>query len=175
MHDPTLLFADEPTAGIDPVLRGRFWEYFRQLRDQGRTLFITTQVVSEAVYCDRVAVMRKGRLLAVDTPENLKRKAMGGEIIQMVLEDPNRVREAVAVLSRYEPVKAVRSLSDQPGCLQVTVDDAGEWTPEVLNVLEDPDGPAIVVASAGELPISYDDVFIRIMQQEEANEQSKSA
>lgn len=173
MHDPALLFADEPTAGIDPVLRGRFWEYFRQLRDQGRTLFITTQVVSEAVYCDRVAVMRKGRLLAVDTPENLKRKAMGGEIIQMILEDPNRVREAVSILSRYEPVKAVRTLLDQPGYLQVTVDNAGEWTPEVLNILEDPEGPAISVASAGELPISYDDVFIRIMQQEDANEQSR--
>jgi ABC-type multidrug transport system, ATPase component len=175
MHDPALLFADEPTAGIDPVLRGRFWDYFRQLRDEGRTLFITTQVVSEAVYCDRVAVMRRGRLLAVDTPENLKRKAMGGEIIQMVLEDPNRVREAVSILSRYEPVKAVRTLSDQPGYLQVTVDDAGEWMPEVLNVLEDPDGPAITVSSAGELPVSYDDVFIRIMQQEDANEQYQSA
>jgi ABC-2 type transport system ATP-binding protein len=131
--------------------------------------------VSEAVYCDRVAVMRRGRLLAVDTPENLKRKAMGGEIIQMVLEDPNRVREAVSILSRYEPVKAVRTLSDQPGYLQVTVDDAGEWMPEVLNVLEDPDGPAITVSSAGELPVSYDDVFIRIMQQEDANEQYQSA
>jgi ABC-2 type transport system ATP-binding protein len=104
MHDPTLLFADEPTAGIDPVLRARFWDYFRQLRDQGRTLVVTTQVVSEAVYCDRVAVMRKGRILAIDTPEGLRRRVLGGEIIDLTLEDPDDVRRALATLRRWDDV-----------------------------------------------------------------------
>ena len=64
VNEPQLIFADEPTAGIDPILRAKFWNNFRQLRDEGRTLFITTQYVGEAAYCDYVGVMRAGRLIA---------------------------------------------------------------------------------------------------------------
>jgi ABC-2 type transport system ATP-binding protein len=60
--DPSILIADEPTAGIDPILRTRIWKNFRELRDQGKTLLVTTQYVDEAAYCDLVAVMRNGRL-----------------------------------------------------------------------------------------------------------------
>jgi len=168
MHDPALLFADEPTAGIDPVLRDRFWDYFRQLRDEGRTLFVTTQYVGEAAYCDHVAVMRKGRLLAVDTPQGLRRRVLGGEIIQVRLADPGRVAEAIEVLQRYEPVRDASRVPGTDDQLHVNVADAGEWLPEVLNVLENPSGPGIVVESAEEYQISYDDVFIKIMEQEEA-------
>lgn len=170
MHNPTLLFADEPTAGIDPVLRGRFWEYFRNLRNEGRTLFVTTQYVGEASYCDYVAVMRKGRLLAVDTPDGLRRRVLGGEIIELKLADFRHRDEAVEILQRYEPVQEVRLVDLNPRLLHVVVDDAGEWLPEVLNVLENPDGPAIEVTSAEEYQITYDDVFIRLMEQDEAND-----
>jgi ABC-2 type transport system ATP-binding protein len=168
MHDPAVLFADEPTAGIDPVLRGRFWEYFRQLRDDGRTLFVTTQYVGEAAYCDMVAVMRKGRLLAVDTPQGLRKRVLGGEIIRIWLNDAARAAEAVELLGRYEPVKQARRAPGTDNELHVTVEDAGAWMPEVLNLLEDADGPNIVVDSAEEYQISYDDIFIKIMEQEEA-------
>jgi ABC-2 type transport system ATP-binding protein len=168
MHDPAVLFADEPTAGIDPVLRGRFWEYFRQLRDDGRTLFVTTQYVGEAAYCDMVAVMRKGRLLAVDTPQGLRKRVLGGEIIRIWINDPARAAEAVELLGRYEPVKQARRAPGTDNELHVTVEDAGAWMPEVLNLLEDADGPNIVIDSAEEYQISYDDIFIKIMEQEEA-------
>jgi len=89
VHSPLLIFADEPTAGIDPVLRGKFWDHFHQLRNAGRTLFITTQYVSEAAYCDMVAVMRAGRIIQLDTPENLRRKALGGEVIKLIVDAPH--------------------------------------------------------------------------------------
>lgn len=165
MHNPELLFADEPTAGIDPVLRGRFWEYFRSLRDEGRTLFITTQIVSEAMYCDYVAVMRQGRLLALDTPQNLKRRALGGEIIHLTLANPADLASAVGALRRFRHVKDVRYVPESDRELHVTVDDAGDWLPDVLNTLENPKGPNIVVESAEELALTFDDVFIRIIQQ----------
>lgn len=168
MHDPALLFADEPTAGIDPVLRGRFWEYFRQLRDEGRTLFVTTQYVGEATYCDYVAVMRKGRLLVVDTPQGLRRRVLGGEIIQLKLADTARMAAALTALQRFKPVQAVTRVPGSDDQLHVTVDDAGEWLPEVLNQLENESTPAIVVESAEEFQLSYDDIFIKIMEQEEA-------
>jgi ABC-2 type transport system ATP-binding protein len=168
MHDPALLFADEPTAGIDPVLRARFWEYFRQLRDQGRSLFVTTQYVGEATYCDYVAVMRKGRLLAVDTPSGLRRRILGGEIVHLWLQDPARAAEAVDLLTRYEPVQDAKRVPGTDNQLHVTVEDAGAWLPELLSLLGDPAGPNIVVDSAEEYQVSYDDIFIKIMEQEEA-------
>jgi ABC-2 type transport system ATP-binding protein len=170
MHDPELLFADEPTAGIDPVLRGRFWEYFRQLRDQGRTLFVTTQYVGEATYCDYVAVMRKGRLLALDTPHGLRKRVLGGEIVHIWVQDPARAAEALDLLARFEAVRDAKRAPGADNQLHVTVEDAGAWLPELLNLLENKDGPNIAVDSAEEYQISYDDIFIKIMEQEEAND-----
>jgi ABC-2 type transport system ATP-binding protein len=174
MHDPALLFADEPTAGIDPVLRARFWEYFRQLRDQGRSLVVTTQVVSEAVYCDYVAVMRKGRILAVDTPTNLRKLALGGEIIDLTLADPEDVRRALETLKRWTEVVKAAYRSPKPdaeGDLHIVVDDAREWLPEVLNRLTN-QRPRIAVASAAPVEVSYDEVFIKIMQLDEQRQEA---
>ena len=67
VHNPEVIFLDEPTAGIDPVLRARFWEHFRELRDAGRTLIVTTQYVTEAEYCDRVLVLKDGQHVAEGT------------------------------------------------------------------------------------------------------------
>ncbi|MDQ5852935.1 MAG: ABC transporter ATP-binding protein, partial [Chloroflexota bacterium] len=78
VHQPQLLFADEPTAGVDPVLRGKFWDGFERLKAEGRSLLVTTQYVSEVEYCDLVGVMRAGKLLMVETPEGLRRRAFGG-------------------------------------------------------------------------------------------------
>ena len=88
VHEPELLFLDEPTGGIDPVLRRKFWDYFGTLRESGTTLFITTQYVSEAAYCDMVGVMNNGRLLMVDTPDGLMRRALGGEVIDLRTDGP---------------------------------------------------------------------------------------
>ena len=166
MHDPALIFADEPTAGIDPVLRARFWEFFRQLRDQGRTLVVTTQVVSEAVYCDMVAVMRQGRILAVDTPAGLRRRVLGGEVIDLTLADPADVRRALSVMLRWDDVVIdARRAPDSAADVHVVVADAREWLPEVLKRLEN-QRPRISVASAAPLEISYDEIFIRLMQEE---------
>lgn len=71
VHRPAMLFLDEPTAAVDPYLRSRFWETFRNLAISGVTLFISTHLMDEAVLCDQVAVLRRGRVLAVDTPRSL--------------------------------------------------------------------------------------------------------
>ncbi len=77
VNDPELLFLDEPTAGVDPVLRERFWDRFRAVRDTGRTIVVSTQYVGEAAECDLVAVLARGRLIAFATPEDLRRQALG--------------------------------------------------------------------------------------------------
>jgi ABC-2 type transport system ATP-binding protein len=73
--DPELVVLDEPTAGVDPLLRERFWSYFQTQRDRGRTLIVSTQYVGEAAGCDVVAVMNAGRIVAIEAPEVLRRWA----------------------------------------------------------------------------------------------------
>jgi ABC-2 type transport system ATP-binding protein len=166
VHDPLLIFADEPTAGIDPVLRGKFWDHFRSLRDQGRTLFVTTQYVGEAAYCDLVGVMRAGRLLHVDTPENLRRAAFGGEIIQLVVA-PNQSYDAAKVLQSQPFIKEVRRSNEQPGLLYLYVEDASDSLPQIFNVLGE--HPELTVQQADKYVPPFDDVFIRLMEQAEQN------
>ncbi|MFW9997002.1 MAG: ABC transporter ATP-binding protein [Candidatus Odinarchaeota archaeon] len=75
VNSPEIAFLDEPTVGLDPVLRREFWEYFSELANkQGTTIIVTTHYLNEAAWADRVGVMRKGKIIAIDTPENLLKR-----------------------------------------------------------------------------------------------------
>lgn len=80
VHEPDLLVLDEPTTGIDPVLRRRLWEHFTALRDEGTTLLITTQYVTEADHCDLIAMLVDGRIMAFGSPDDLRRQAFGEHV-----------------------------------------------------------------------------------------------
>jgi ABC-2 type transport system ATP-binding protein len=164
VHDPLLLFADEPTAGIDPVLRGKFWEHFRELRDQGRTLFVTTQYVGEAAYCDLVGVMREGRLLYVDTPDGLRRKALGGEVIKLAVNATHAL-DAVEALQRHQAISDVRRSRSHPGVLYVYTENASSTLPSIFELLKA--HPDITIEQAQEYQPPFDEIFIRLMQQAE--------
>ena len=72
LRDPELLILDEPTAGVDPALKQSFWRRFQELKARGRTIFVTTNMMDEALHCDRVAVIRAGRVLVTETPEAIR-------------------------------------------------------------------------------------------------------
>ena len=72
VHEPKLLFLDEPTVGVDPELRATFWEYFKHLRERGATVIITTHYIDEADHCSRVGLLRQGKLIAEGRPQELK-------------------------------------------------------------------------------------------------------
>ena len=74
LHEPKILFLDEPTSGVDPVAREHFWSMIRQLAARGTTVFVTTHYMDEAEYCDRLSIMQDGHILALDTPANLKQQ-----------------------------------------------------------------------------------------------------
>ena len=95
VHQPALLILDEPTSGVDPVARRAFWNLIYDLADQGVTALVTTHYMDEAEYCNRVGIMRRGRLLAIDTPSALKRSALPG-LAWDVVATP--VLEALGVL-----------------------------------------------------------------------------
>ena len=73
IHDPPILFLDEPTSGVDPIMRRNFWDVIYQFSDQGKTVFVTTHYMDEAEHCNRIALIISGGLIALDTPEQLKR------------------------------------------------------------------------------------------------------
>jgi ABC-2 type transport system ATP-binding protein len=87
IHEPRVIFLDEPTVGLDPQARLDLWTILRELHSQGRTIVMTTHYMEEADrLCDRLAIVDQGRLLAVDTPEALKARAPGGTMIELVLD-----------------------------------------------------------------------------------------
>jgi ABC-2 type transport system ATP-binding protein len=74
LHEPRIVFLDEPTGGVDPITRRQFWEMIYETSAMGITVFVTTHYMDEAEYCDRISIMNEGRIVALDTPENLKRQ-----------------------------------------------------------------------------------------------------
>jgi ABC-2 type transport system ATP-binding protein len=157
IHNPDLLFLDEPTAGIDPLLRRKFWDHFVDLRTQGRTLFVTTQYVGEAAYCDRVGVLAEGRLIAIDTPEGLRRQAFGGEVLDVVFARPllapqlDQLAELVAA-TRVERI-GIREV-------RLVVADAGEASPQVTAWATE---AGVEIESVEPYLPAFDDVFVELI------------
>ena len=86
VHQPRLLFLDEPTSGVDPTARRSFWDLIYQLAGEGVTVLVTTHYMDEAEYCGRVGIMRAGKLLALDTPQMLKLREIPGEVWEVAAE-----------------------------------------------------------------------------------------
>jgi len=106
MHQPRILFLDEPTAGVDPSARRGFWRVIRELAREGTTLFVTTHHLDEAEYCDRVGLMVSGRLVALDTPSGLKRAYVPGTHFAVHGEVTARaLREALAGVDEVERIQ----------------------------------------------------------------------
>jgi ABC-2 type transport system ATP-binding protein len=150
VHEPLLLFVDEPTAGLDPDLRSKVWQEFHRLRDLGRTLVVTTQYVAESEHCDMVAVLSRGRLIALASPDDLRRRALGGEVIEI------ETAQAFdgSLLKQVPGVHEVRQTS--PRRLLVIAEDAGVATPRVLQEITT---HGVDVQSSSEYRPSFDEVF----------------
>ncbi len=164
IHDPELLFIDEPTANLDPILRRRFWEEFRRLREGGSTLFVTTQYVGEAELCDRVGLLSGGTLTAVGTPDELRRRAFSGELIQLVLgEALSRLGgrlEALEKVSRVLEIRQDEKAEEPASRVRLLVEDADVALPKVLNALDGADLRSLDVPKP-----SFDEVFFRLVKE----------
>jgi len=164
IHDPDLIFLDEPTAGIDPILRRKFWDYFIDLRDQGKTLVITTQYVNEATYCDLVGVLAEGRLLYLKTPEDLIQSAFGGDVLDLSTHAP--LSEPLAQELEGLPfIQGNLSYLDD-GTLRLIVDDASTALPQVLDWFK---SHGQELHSAEQYFPPYDDVFVKLIEDYRAN------
>jgi ABC-2 type transport system ATP-binding protein len=157
VHHPAMLFLDEPTAGIDPILRSRIWDELHRLRNEGRTLLVTTQYVNEAEECDSVALISDGRLIALATPDELRRMAVGGDVIEVETAAP-------FAGSSLQALAAVHEIDQEdPTHVRVTVDDASTALPDVVEAVAQHGGE---VRSARETRPSFDTVFATLVERQ---------
>ncbi|MGF1617807.1 MAG: ATP-binding cassette domain-containing protein [Acidimicrobiia bacterium] len=168
IHNPDLVFLDEPTAGLDPVLRRKLWDRFDDLARSGRTLVVTTQYVGEAAYCDHVAVLANGRVLIVDTPQGLRRRAFGGEPVDVAFVAPI---SAAAMGFLTNMTSGVAPLVIDDHSVRIVADDPGETVPRILEWgLEN--GVEIERAEAFAPP--FDDIFVELVEQLSENNEEAS-
>jgi ABC-2 type transport system ATP-binding protein len=152
MHQPELLFLDEPTTGLDPQSRARMWDEVRALRDKGMTVFLTTHYLEEAdALCERLAIIDHGRIVTTGTPEELKRQ-IAGDVITLGVSDQ---AAALALLQREA---YVREAGIEDGALRVYVDRGETAMPSILRLL---DGAGIHLDTISLARPSLDDVFLR--------------
>lgn len=156
VHDPALLILDEPTAGIDPLLRRQIWEHFRALSEQDRTLIVTTQHVNEAALCDVVVVLDEGHVVAVGPPEELRRTAIGGDAVNLRFADP--VNDGVLTELGNQGCRSVDRI-DQSN-VRVVVEQSSSDLPELLRRLAE---LSIEVEESADVPVDWDEVFIALI------------
>ncbi|MCB1165224.1 MAG: ABC transporter ATP-binding protein [Leptospiraceae bacterium] len=104
LHRPDLLFLDEPTAGVDPQARRDFWELIFDLRLNGCTIFVTTHYMDEVEQCDRIALMHRGRVVALDSPEALKTNVIPGSVYSIQCDDQERARPLLSEMNDFARV-----------------------------------------------------------------------
>jgi ABC-2 type transport system ATP-binding protein len=132
MHEPDILFLDEPTVGLDPQARLDLWDILRDLHSRGRTIVMTTHYMDEADrLCDRLAIIDRGKLLALDTPRALKSRAPGGTLIELVLDG-----DAMPAAELAETIKGVSRVEANDGVLRVHSSRGGELLPALIEAAE---------------------------------------
>jgi ABC-2 type transport system ATP-binding protein len=164
VHEPALLLLDEPTAGIDPILRQTIWDELGRLKNEGRTLLVTTQYVAEAESCDAVALIAGGRLIAYGEPESLRRRAAGGDVIEAETDVPFDP----AVLVGKEGIRSARSTGLRS--FRVVTDDAGTTTPVLDDLVAAAGG---TLTAAREIRLTFDEVFTTLVERYEAEREAE--
>lgn len=154
MHTPELLFLDEPTTGVDPVSRRDFWRILYQLVAEGMTIFVSTPYMDEAERCNRIAMMDRGRILRVETPENMK-KSMTGSLLEIQAKPQRAARD---LLRSMHILRDVQVFGDR---LHVTADDPVSAFGLIRSAFESSE---LELIDIHEITPDLEDVFVSIMQ-----------
>ena len=157
VHEPDLLILDEPTAGLDPILRRVVWDEVHRLRERGVASVVTTQYVTEAEECSLVALISEGRLIAFGSPDDLRRTALGGEVLEVTT---THVFDAAA-LTATRGVLRVRQTG--PRDLRLVVDDAATAAAEIVPAIAAAGGE---VEAVGEARPTFDEVFTELVERD---------
>jgi ABC-2 type transport system ATP-binding protein len=158
LHEPPILFLDEPTSGVDPIARRNFWELIHQLSSSGHTIFVTTHYMDEAEYCHRVALMYAGRIVALGSPAELKTSIGAGHLLNLESSD------LLGSMKALEGEKGILDIAVFGGGLHIKVENAAEAVPEIRAALE---AAGIQVKTLDSIIPSMEDVFVGVIEKEE--------
>jgi drug efflux transport system ATP-binding protein len=158
VHDPQILFLDEPTSGVDPIARRGFWDLIYQLAEAGRSILVTTHYMDEAEYCHRLALIYRGKLVALGVPAALKKELHAHQLLQL---DTSDLLGAMRIL---EAEPGVLDVAVFGAGLHVTVDDAQAAAGRIRSVLDE---RHIAVKRLEAIQPSMEDVFVALIEGEE--------
>lgn len=158
LHEPEMLFLDEPTAGVDPISRRAFWDLLYELAEGGTTIFVTTHYMDEAEHCHHLAFIHGGRIVAQGSPDEIKRTQMKGQVLEIDCSDPER---AVQVLRREGAFAEVTLYGP---LVHIVAEGAEAHRPTILRCLEK---AGVSVRSLDVIGPSLEDVFISRVRREE--------
>jgi ABC-2 type transport system ATP-binding protein len=158
LHDPPILFLDEPTSGVDPIARRNFWHLIYELSASGHTIFVTTHYMDEAEYCHRVALMYGGRIIALGSPAELKTSLGAGSLLNLETSD------FLGSMTAIEGQPGILDVAVFGGGLHVKVADPGSAIPRIYQVLKE---KGIAVHALDSIVPSMEDVFVGLIEKEE--------
>ncbi|HEX2964453.1 MAG TPA: ABC transporter ATP-binding protein [Syntrophorhabdaceae bacterium] len=153
LHEPSIIFLDEPTSGVDPIARRNFWALIRSMADSGTTVFVTTHYMDEADYCDRLALIYRGKIIAEGTPTELRSKFMTREVLEM---ETDKLVETIDVLSKNNIEAAIFG-----SILHVTVDDVQADVTKIRSILRE---SGIELQRWEKIVPSLEDVFVTLIE-----------
>jgi ABC-2 type transport system ATP-binding protein len=160
LHRPQVLFLDEPTSGVDPISRRKFWELIHQMAEEGVTVFVTTHYMDEAEYCNRLALIFRGSIVALGTPTQLKDRHMHGELLLAECAPLGRAVEAL------ESAPGVLDAAVFGNALHLVVPDAGKAATELRPYLASRE---VSVTRLEPIPPTLEDVFVSLTTGQAAN------
>jgi ABC-2 type transport system ATP-binding protein len=155
LHEPPILFLDEPTSGVDPNSRRQFWDLIYALSEQGVTVFVTTHYMEESEYCDRLGIIYRGELIALGTPRELKTQHMPEAVLEIDCARPN---EAMAILERLPDVKEVALFGKG---LHAVANDAGAAGRAIRSALA---AASFQLARVERITPTIEDVFVSLIE-----------
>lgn len=158
LHSPPVLFLDEPTSGVDPLARREFWDLIYQLSDKGHTIFITTHYMDEAEYCHRLALIYNGRLIALDTPWDLKKRFFSSSLLRL---DSTLPFESMKAIENEEGILDVAVFGSG---LHIKVDNLKGAKERIENTLKKRN---IGIKRLEQITPSMEDVFVTMIEEEE--------
>ncbi len=153
LHEPPILFLDEPTSGVDPISRRNFWNMIYEMARTGTTVFVTTHYMDEADYCDRLALIYRGRIIAEGTPNELRKNYMTRDVLEI---EADHLVEAMEVLEKQGIGTAIFG-----SLLHATVDDAKAAVPMIYKKLGESN---IMVRRVDRIAPSLEDVFVTLIE-----------
>lgn len=155
LHEPKIVFLDEPTGGVDPISRRNFWDLINNLSDNGITIFVTTHFLDEAEYCNTIYLMQDGKIIAGDTPQNLKSKHLKGTMLEIECSDAVNGME---ILGKSDFVKGISIFG---AYLHAYVLDIEKDRQAIIDILKSNN---IELRRMDQITPSLEDVFIHLIE-----------